>query len=97
MAKGNHPQPLLIRKEGGQLQRPNRKTLKKTRKTKSTDAPIDLSFINIFTNRILAVDRTKLDQTQKETMMVDLVTTRSSVDVIINRLNGNEEYTGIPE
>jgi ParB family chromosome partitioning protein len=62
--------------------------LKKTRKPKAADAPIDLGFINVFTDKMEAVDLTKLDQAQRETMQVDLKKTSSSVLQIITILKG---------
>jgi ParB family chromosome partitioning protein len=62
--------------------------LKKTHKPKPVDAPIDLSFINVFTDKIEAVDLTKLDQTQREAMQMDLEKMRSSAYQIIKILKG---------
>jgi ParB family chromosome partitioning protein len=62
--------------------------LKKTRKPKAADAPIDLGFINAFTDKIEAVDLTKLDQAQKETVQVDLEKLCSSAFQIIKILKG---------
>lgn len=62
--------------------------LKKTRKPKPADAPIDLGFINVFTDKMEAVDLTKLDQTHRETMQVDLEKMRSSSFQILKILKG---------
>lgn len=62
--------------------------LKKTRKPKPADAPVDLGFINVFTDKIEAVDLTKLDQGQRETMQIDLEKMRASAYQIVKILRG---------